>query len=151
MPRGLRKIRDVIINHSNLAKFALTKMWLRCLMRVGYERRGSGASICDAAQPILAGSAREMADGEDSEQQQRAGSPSLTKTQVDIWSTDSVKARERFDYWHDAVCRAVFGITIEAPPERFAARIAARTSGSLRFAISQSTGYEIVRTARDIA
>ena len=92
-----------------------------------------------------------MADGEDSEQQERAGSPSLTKMQVDIWSTDSVKARERFDYWHDAVCRAVFGITIEAPPDRFAARIAARTSGSLRFAISQSTGYEIVRTARDIA
>jgi AraC family transcriptional activator of tynA and feaB len=91
-----------------------------------------------------------MADGEDL-QQQRAGSPSIAQTHVDIWSTNTARAHERFSYWRDAVCEAVFGISIEAPPERFSARIAARSSGALRFAISESTGYEIVRSPRDIA
>ena len=88
-----------------------------------------------------------MADGE--EAQQLRSAPAL-RTQVDIWSTNAVQGRERFSYWRDAVCRAVFGISIEAPPERFSARIAARSAGPLRFAISESTGYELIRSARDI-
>jgi AraC-like DNA-binding protein len=89
-----------------------------------------------------------MADGE--EAAQRGTTPSA-QTRVDIWSTDAACARERFEYWRDAVCNAVFGISIEAPPERFSARIAARTSGALRFAKSESTGYDLIRGARDIA
>jgi AraC family transcriptional regulator, positive regulator of tynA and feaB len=73
------------------------------------------------------------------------------KAQVDIWSTDAARARERFSYWRDAVCQAVFNISIEAAPERFSARITARSSGPLRFATSESTGYQIVRSRRDIA
>jgi AraC family transcriptional regulator, positive regulator of tynA and feaB len=69
---------------------------------------------------------------------------------VDIWSTDATRAHERFSYWRDAVCRALYGISIEAPPERFSARIAARSSGALRFATSVSTRYELVRNRRDI-
>ena len=88
-----------------------------------------------------------MADGAEAQQQQSA--PAL-QTRVDIWSTDAVQGRERFAYWRDAVCRAVFGISIEAPPEHFSARIAARSAGPLRFAISDTTGYELVRSARDI-
>jgi AraC-like DNA-binding protein len=70
---------------------------------------------------------------------------------VDIWSTGAASARERLSYWQDAVCRAVFGISIEAAPERFSARIAARNCGPLRFAISESTGYRIARSRRDIS
>src|SRR3954452_2447514 len=73
------------------------------------------------------------------------------QAQVDIWSTDSIRAQERFSYWRDAVCNAVFGISIEAPPERFTARIMARSSGPLRFAKSESTGYRIARSRADIA
>ena len=74
-----------------------------------------------------------------------------SQAQVDIWSTDSIRAQERFSYWRDAVCNAVFGISIEAPPDRFTARIMARSSGPLRFAKSESTSYRIARSRQDIA
>ena len=76
--------------------------------------------------------------------------PPSAKAQVDIWSTDATRARERFSYWRDAVCHAVFNISIEAPPDRFSARITARSAGPLRFATSELSGYQIVRTRRDI-
>jgi hypothetical protein len=60
--------------------------------------------------------------------------------------------RERFGYWRDAVCQTVFKVSIEAPPERFSARMTTRSSGLLRFATTTSTGtYELVRTRPDIA
>jgi hypothetical protein len=58
--------------------------------------------------------------------------PERALAQVDIWSTDATRARERFSYWRDAVCHAVFNISIEAPPERFSAHITARSAGPLR-------------------
>ncbi len=74
---------------------------------------------------------------------------------IGIWSTDAIRAPERFSYWRDAVCRALLNISVEAPPEappeRFCARMTARASGSLRFSIAESTGYHLVRTRRDIA
>ncbi len=73
------------------------------------------------------------------------------KTQVDIWSTDAAGARERYSYWREAVCRAVFNISIEALPEPFSARITSRSCGPLRFSTSESTGYELIRSRRDIA
>jgi AraC-like DNA-binding protein len=78
------------------------------------------------------------------------GRAAAAKAQVDIWSTDAARARERFSYWRDAVCRSVFNISIEAAPERFAARIRARSAGPLRFALSESSGYRIVRNRSDI-
>lgn len=89
-----------------------------------------------------------MGDGENA---QKDAQLMPTQTRVDIWSTDGVRAQERFAYWRDAVCSAVFGISIEAAPEHFSARIAARSAGASRFAISESTGYNIVRSAREIA
>ena len=68
-----------------------------------------------------------------------------------FWSTDLIQTHERMSYWREAVSRAVFGVTIEAPPERFTACISARSSGALRFATSVSTPYELVRTRREIA
>lgn len=73
-----------------------------------------------------------------------------TKPRVDSWSTDAIRQSERFSYWRDAICKAVFSISIEASPENFSARIKARNSGALRFASSESTGYNLVRTRRDI-
>jgi AraC family transcriptional activator of tynA and feaB len=78
-------------------------------------------------------------------------SAATAKAQVDIWSTDGARARERFSYWREAVCQSVFNISIEAAPERFSARITARSSGQLRFATSECTGYQVVRSRRDIA
>jgi AraC family transcriptional activator of tynA and feaB len=80
----------------------------------------------------------------------RSERPDSARAQVNIWSTDVTHARERYSYWRDAVCQAVFNISIEAPPERFSARITARSSGALRFATSECTGYQIVRSRRDI-
>jgi AraC-like DNA-binding protein len=74
----------------------------------------------------------------------------IAKAQVDIWSTDTARARERFSYWRESVCRAVFNISIEAPPERFSASIASRSFGPMRFATSECSGYQIVRNRRDI-
>ena len=78
------------------------------------------------------------------------GPNEVTAAKVDIWSTDDARARERFCYWRDAVCRAVFNISIEAAPESFSARITSRSSGPLRFATSESSPYQVVRTRRDI-
>jgi len=79
-----------------------------------------------------------------------AGPERVTSAKVDIWSTDAARARERFSYWRDAVCRAVFNISIEAAPDRFSARITSRSCGPLRFATSESSPYQVVRTRRDI-
>ena len=72
------------------------------------------------------------------------------KVPVNIWATDTTPARERFSYWREALCRAVFNISIEAPPKDFSARVVARSAGPLRFATSESSGYSVVRTQRDI-
>ena len=72
------------------------------------------------------------------------------RAQVDIWSTDAARAHERFSYWREAICRSMFNVSIEAAPERFAARLATRNAGELRFARSESSGYQIIRSRRDI-
>ena len=97
---------------------------------------------------ILAGSAKNL--GDSANYGRLRGPKQVTSAKVDIWSTDDTRARERFSYWRDAVCRAVFNISIEATPERFSARIRSRSSGPLRFATSESSPYQVVRTRRDI-
>jgi len=67
------------------------------------------------------------------------------------WSTDAIRERERFAYWRDMICSTLFSISPETPSQRFSARIKVRGSGALRYATCESTSYEIVRTARDIA
>jgi AraC-like DNA-binding protein len=91
-----------------------------------------------------------MVDSATATDKQPAEPLASAKAQVDIWSTDGALARERFSYWRDAVTSAVFGISIEATPEHFSARIRGRTCGPFRFAISESTGYEITRGRREI-
>jgi len=72
------------------------------------------------------------------------------RPRVDIWSTASARAHERFAYWREAICHSMFNISIEAGPERFAARLTARRTGVLGFARTESSGYRIMRSRRDI-
>ena len=67
------------------------------------------------------------------------------------WSTDSIDERERFSFWRETVCRNVFNISVQAPPKRFSASITARSHGALRFAICESTAYDVNRTQKDIS
>jgi AraC-like DNA-binding protein len=67
------------------------------------------------------------------------------------WSTDTVGPRERFSYWREAVCRSIFNLTIEAPAGgHFAARMTAHSSGPLRVALGESTGYRLFRSKQDV-
>ncbi|HEY7228865.1 MAG TPA: helix-turn-helix domain-containing protein [Pseudolabrys sp.] len=68
-----------------------------------------------------------------------------------LWSTDSIPQKERFSFWRETICNTIFSISPEAPDEHFSARVRVRSSGSLRFAMCQSTSYEIIRTQRDIS
>lgn len=83
------------------------------------------------------------------EQTQTAEAPPAA-AHVDILSTGTVAAREKVAYWREAVCSAVFGISVETTPEQFSARITARNAGPLRFAMSESTPYQIARSQRQI-
>ena len=72
------------------------------------------------------------------------------KPQVHVWSTDAIRAHERFSYWREALCQSMFNLTIEAAPQGFSARVASRSAGILRFASSEATGYRVLRNRRDI-
>jgi AraC-like DNA-binding protein len=67
------------------------------------------------------------------------------------WTTDTVVPRERFSYWREMICNTLFSISPEAPAEQFSASLTAHTSGRCRFAMCESTSYEIIRTQRDIS
>jgi AraC-like DNA-binding protein len=65
---------------------------------------------------------------------------------VATWSTEGVRAGERFSFWREVVCRTVLNVATEAPRERFQAHISGRRFGGLRFAAFESTSHEIVRS-----
>ncbi|HKS86886.1 MAG TPA: helix-turn-helix domain-containing protein [Pseudolabrys sp.] len=67
------------------------------------------------------------------------------------WSTDTVKARERFSYWRDVVCQSLFNVTAEAPPGHFDGHMSVRSSGPMRFLVSGSSAYKFVRSNRNIS
>ena len=67
------------------------------------------------------------------------------------WSTDTIEERERFSFWREAVCQSLFNLSPEASPGLFSGHMTARSSGQLRFVLSESTRYQFVRTKRDIA
>jgi AraC-like DNA-binding protein len=78
------------------------------------------------------------------------GHAETVRPQVDVWPTDAARAHERYSYWREALCQSVFKISIEAVPERFSARVAARGCGPLRFFRSEASGYRVVRSQRGI-
>ena len=81
---------------------------------------------------------------------EQAAEAGAAAARVDIMSTGTVAAREKVAYWREAVCSAVFGISVETMPEQFSARITARNAGPLRFAMSESTAYQISRSPQQI-
>jgi AraC family transcriptional regulator, positive regulator of tynA and feaB len=66
------------------------------------------------------------------------------------WSTEGVRAPERYSYWREVVCQTVFNISIEAPPGPFSARLAARSAGPLRIVSGESSAYELIRNRREV-
>jgi AraC family transcriptional activator of tynA and feaB len=58
------------------------------------------------------------------------------------WSTDSINERERFSYWREMICRSLFNFSPEALIQDFFARMTARSSGPLRFVMSESTAHQ---------
>jgi AraC-like DNA-binding protein len=69
---------------------------------------------------------------------------------VDIWSTAAAREHERSSYWCEAICRSMFNVSIETAPPRFAARLTTRRADGLGFARTESSGYRIVRSRRDV-
>jgi AraC-like DNA-binding protein len=67
------------------------------------------------------------------------------------WSTDSIRERERFSFWHEVVCKSVLHVSTESAPETFSARMTGRSFGKLRFASFDCTGHELVRTRQQVA
>lgn len=67
-----------------------------------------------------------------------------------FWSTDLIPERERFSFWREVISDTIFSISPEAPQDQFSARVRVRGCGPLRFAMCQSTSYEIIRSQRDI-
>src|SRR5262245_26470095 len=72
-------------------------------------------------------------------------------TGTTTWSTESIDERERFAFWREMVCRNVFNVSVQAPPKRFSASITARSHGAFRFALCESTSYDVDRTKKDIS
>ena len=75
----------------------------------------------------------------------------IPKIGTTTWSTDSIDERERFSFWREMVCRNVFNVSVQAPPKRFSASITARSHGAFRFAMCESTTYDVDRTQKDIS
>lgn len=67
------------------------------------------------------------------------------------WTTDTINERERFSYWREVVCQSLFNVSTETPPRSFAGRMQMRTSGSLRFLMSESSDYQFIRTEGNIS
>lgn len=66
------------------------------------------------------------------------------------WSTDAISPRERFDYWREVVCKAVFDVGMEAGSDNFTARLGSRRVNDVRFISFDCSGHEIVRNRRQV-
>ena len=67
------------------------------------------------------------------------------------WTTDTIKPRERLSFGRGIVCKNVFNISSEAPPELFSSRITAHSPGPLRFATCENSRLEQYLVQRLIA
>jgi len=98
----------------------------------------------------LGGSASKLVESANGGRVGQARRAPGARPRIDVWSTETARTHERFVYWREAICRSMFNISIEAAPERFKARLATRSAGVLRFARTESSGYRIARSRRDI-
>ena len=59
------------------------------------------------------------------------------------WSTDAVRAHERFSYWREAICQSIFNLDIEAPAGPFSARVSYAFRGEYLEEIGDEAAYDI--------
>lgn len=73
----------------------------------------------------------------------------------ETWTTNGVRQVDLLPYWQQAIREStcgLFGLSNEAAPPRFSARMRLRSSGSFRFLLGESTTmFQVTRTRRDIA
>jgi AraC-like DNA-binding protein len=70
------------------------------------------------------------------------------------FSTDHLRAHERFDYWCEERGRSLFGVTMTLPRERrldFHGRFSAVAVGGAMLAEMRASAYEVSRTRADIS
>jgi AraC family transcriptional regulator, positive regulator of tynA and feaB len=66
------------------------------------------------------------------------------------WSTSDVPERDSFEYWREAICRAVLNVTVAEPREPvFRGQISARRTGTLSYVSFRSCGHDILRSERE--
>jgi AraC-like DNA-binding protein len=104
----------------------------------------------DRCERSWAGAQGELVDSANNGPLGQAPRAIIAPPRVDIWSTGSARAHERFSYWCEAICRSMFNVSIETAPEQFAARLTTRRAGVLGFARTESSGYRIMRSRRDV-
>lgn len=69
-----------------------------------------------------------------------------------IWSTQDVPQRQSFDYWREAVCRAVLNVSVAHPRDgAFQGEITARRTPTLGYVAFRSSGHDILRSEREAA
>lgn len=62
------------------------------------------------------------------------------------WTTQDVPQRERFEYWSDAICRAVLNVAVVPPiASQFQGRISTRRTPSISYVSFASSAHQIVR------
>ena len=68
------------------------------------------------------------------------------------WSTQDVPQRQSFDYWREAVCRAVLNVSVAHPRGgAFSGQISARRTPTLGYVSFRSSGHDILRSEREAA
>jgi AraC family transcriptional activator of tynA and feaB len=68
------------------------------------------------------------------------------------WSTDAAPARERLDYWIDAVCEGFLEMHVtSAAPEHFAAELVSAPLGALQLNRVRGRAQDVYRTPRALA
>ncbi|MGO4407969.1 helix-turn-helix domain-containing protein [Bosea sp. RAF48] len=70
-----------------------------------------------------------------------------------VWRTEGLEPDSGFDYWRETVCRAVLGVSTEAPDpqEAFHGSLVGRSFGDVRIASFRSSRHDVVRTPRHVA
>jgi AraC-like DNA-binding protein len=62
------------------------------------------------------------------------------------WTTQDVPQRERFEYWSDAICRAVLNVAVQPPlASEFHGQISTRRTPSISYVSFASSAHRIVR------
>ncbi len=66
------------------------------------------------------------------------------------WTTAEVPSSDRFEYWREAVCRAVLNVSVARPRDRnFCGRISAQRTGTVSYVAFESSGHDILRNGRE--